>query len=241
MPTPEWIGATGGQPQLAAHANQFLGTHAAVCVYTGTQQGGHTTLGSGSVATNGTWIAQEFTAGSSFALGRIVLYLAATGSPGPATVSIQTSSGGAPSDTVLTSTVLPAQFVAAAASAVSIPLPCPLASGTGYWIVVDAVGDAAEFFSWSESNQTSGASTSVDGVSWTAQSFGLYYSYWDQTAVPPLAHTWEDSGARWTTLTENSSGQPTSLDEYTTAQGAGQYVCSSRSMTYSSGNMVMIA
>lgn len=240
MATPSWQAATAGQPQLASAVNQFLGTHQVTYLYAGASQGGHTTLGTGGVSSNGLYVAQSFTAGSSFSLGRVVLDFAAlTGTPtGLATVSIQTSSGGAPSGTALVSTSVPALYLS---GLVSIPVPCPLSSGTGYWIVLSAVGDASDYVTWLKSNQTSGASTSTSGTSWTAQAYGLYYSYWDQSAVPPLAHTWEDAGARWTAWAENAGNQPTSLQEYTLAQGTGQYVYSSRTLTYSGTSLTTVA
>src|SRR6185312_13320856 len=167
MAAPAWIAATSGQPPRAAHVDQYLVSHAATYLYAGTQQGGQTTLGSGSAATNGLFLAQSFTAGSNFSLGRAVLYLALTGLPATTTVSIQTSTGSAPTGTALVSTTLPPAMVPASAATVSVPLPCSLASGTAYWIVVAVAGDASDFYAWSKSNQVTGASTSTNGTSWT--------------------------------------------------------------------------
>lgn len=240
MTTPAWIGATPGSPPLAAQVNQLLTTHAITYLYTGVQQGGHTTLGSGGVNSNGLYIAQSFTAGSTFSLGRIVFgFNTVTGTPTtPTTISIQTSSGGAPSGTALVTTTVPPQFLT---GDVSIPLPCSLVSGTGYWIVLAAVGDASDFVTWLESNQVSGASTSTNGTSWTAQSYGLYYNYWDQTVNLPLAHTWEDGGARWTAESYTGLNELSSLQEYAVAQGSGQYVSSSRALTYSGTSLISVA
>lgn len=241
MGTPAWIGATPSQPQLAAQVNQFLGTHAATFVYTGVSLGGQTTLGSGSVSTFGQYIAQAFTPGASQAPGRFTFSMSVTGTPGPLTVAIHTDNAGAPSSTALATTVVPAQYVPGTQTVVSIPLPCTLTASTPYWVVFNAVSDIADFYSLFKSNQTSGVSTSINGSTWSAQTYGIYYARFDQSAVLPLLHTWEDSGARWTALTENASSQPTSLKEYTVAQGTGQYVYSSRSMTYSSSNLVSVA
>ena len=240
MTTPPYQAATSGFPPRAAQVNQFLGSHAVAYLYTGTQQGGHTNLGSGSASTNGLYLAQQFTAGSSFSLGRMVLYLALTGAPGTTTVSIQTSSGGAPSGTVLASTVLPPAMVPGSAAAVSIPLPCSLTSGTGYWIVVAAAGDASDYYAWSKSDQASGASTSTNGSAWTAQAYGFAYSYWDQSAVPPLVHTYDDTGARWTTES-SSTGQLTALQEYTVGQSAASPATSSVALSYSGSSLTSVA
>jgi len=239
MAAPAWIAATSGQPPRAAHVDQYLVSHAATYLYAGTQQGGQTTLGSGSAATNGLFLAQSFTAGSNFSLGRAVLYLALTGLPATTTVSIQTSTGSAPTGTALVSTTLPPAMVPASAATVSVPLPCSLASGTAYWIVVAVAGDASDFYAWSKSNQVTGASTSTNGTSWTAQSYGFYYSLWDQSAVPPLVHSYDDAGARWTTWGW-SGAEPTSLAEYTAGQTASGYMTSSRSLSYSGGALVSV-
>ncbi len=235
-----YLAATSGQPPLAQHIDQFLISHATTYLYTGTQQGGQTTLGSGSAATNGLYLAQSFTAGSSFSLGRVVLTLALTGAPVPTTVSIQTSSAGAPSGTVLVSTSLPPAMVPASAATVSIPVPCTLTSGTTYWIVVAAAGDASDFYAWSKSNQTSGASTSTNGSTWTAQAYGFYYALYDQSAVLPLVHAYDDAGARWSTLAW-SAGQLTALQEYTVGQTAASPATSSVALSYSGGALTTVA
>ncbi|HTK65376.1 MAG TPA: hypothetical protein VL595_23500, partial [Pseudonocardia sp.] len=108
MSTPQWIAATSGQPPLAAQVNQFLGTHAITYVYTGAAFSSQTTAGSGTVNSNGQWIAQSFTTGASTgSLGRVAPVLAVTGFPAPLTVQIRTNNAGAPSGTVLVSTVIP--------------------------------------------------------------------------------------------------------------------------------------
>lgn len=235
-----WLAATTGQPPLAQQVNQFLTTHPTAYLYTGVQQGGQTTLGSGSANTNGLYLAQQFVAGSSFSLGRVVLTLALTGAPVTTTVSVQTNSGSAPSGTVLASTTLPPAMVPASAGLVSVPLPCALTSGTTYWIVVAAAGDASDFYAWSKSNQVSGASTSTNGTAWTAQTYGFYYALYDQSAVAPLVHTYEDGGVRWSTWTW-SGALPTGLQEWTQGQTATGYLSSSRTLTYSGADLVSIS
>lgn len=240
MATPAWIGATTGQPPLASQVNQFLGTHQIECLYTGVSLGGQATAGSGAVNTNGLYAAQLFTPSAAQTPGRFVLTLSVTGSPAPLALSIQTSTGSAPSGTSVVSTMLPAAFVGASAGSVSIPMPCSLAAATSYWIVANAVGDSSDFYSLSKSNQTSGASTSPTGAAWTAQTYGLLYMRFDQSVVGPLTHTWEDFGARWTTFGRNANTSVSSLDEYTVAQSATA-VSSARSMTYSGQSLAGVA
>jgi hypothetical protein len=242
MTTPNWIAATAGQPPLAAQVNQFLGTHAITYVYSGTSFSSQTTAGSGGANSNGTWIAQSFTTGASTrSLGRVRFTLGYTGSPNPMTLSVYASAGSAPTGSPLASTVVPTPYLTAAGGSVSLPLPALLSPSTQYWLVIQAVGDASDFYTWSKSNQTSGAATSANGTAWTAQVYGLIYTCFDQTATASLAHTWEDAGSRWTTWAENGNSQPTSLQEYTVGQGAGQYAYSSRSMSYVSGSLTAVA
>lgn len=239
MATPPWLAATSGQPQLANQVNQFLGTHAITCVYTGAERDNQATAGSGAVGSNGLWIAQKFTAGATYASGRIVLTLALTGSPGPWALSLQADNAGAPSGTALASATLPNGFVPASAGTVSVPLSVAIASGSVYWIVAQAAGDVSDFFAWSKSNQVSGTSTSINGTSWTAQAYGLLFQAWDNTVVGPMLHTYEDSGARWTTFGRSASTAVNGLNEYTAAQNGGAFQ-SVRAFAYSGSDLTAV-
>lgn len=240
MATPNWIGATSGQSPMASQVNQFLGTHAVTCVYTGADRDNQSTAGAGAVNSNGLWIAQKFTAGATYTSGRVVLTLALTGSPAPWTLSLQADSAGAPSGTALASITLPSSFVPGSAGAVSMPLPTAITSGSVYWVVAQAVGDVSDFYAWSKSNQVSGASTSPTGSTWTTQAYGLLFQVWDNTAVAPLVHTYEDAGARWTAIGVNANTTVSSLDEYTTAQNAGTFQ-SARSFTYGGTDLTAVS
>lgn len=230
---PTWLGATAGSAAQAGQINQFLGSHPSTLLYAAAQQAGQTTAGSGSVASNGTWIAQSFsTAVGQTAVGRAVLTLALTGSPPSLTLGLYANSGGAPTGSPLVSTTVPKEFVAGTATALSIPLPAAVTASTQYWLVTTAVGSGGNLYSWSKSNQVTGASTSTNGTTWTAQVYGLLYQVYDQTASGNLTHTWDDAGARWTGLTYNASGQLTGYAEYTLAQASG-YIQANRTLTYS--------
>lgn len=229
---PAWQGATANSAPLAAQINQFLGLHAATILYQGVQQAAQTTAGTGAVNSNGLWMAQFFTAASGqTAAGRVVLTLAVTGTPAPLTVSLYATSGSAPTGSALVSASVPREFLAGTAAALSIPLPATVSASTTYWIVTTGVGDASDYYSWSKSNQASGASTSPDGLTWTAQTYGLLFQVYDQTAGGPPLHAFEDSGARWSGM-GYTSGQLTALREYTVAQSSG-YVESNRTLSYS--------
>lgn len=242
MPAPTWLAATTGQPGLAGQVNQFLTTHAVTYVYTGLEQANQSTAGSGSVASDGLYIAQSFTTASGqTAVGYVVLTLAVTGSPAPLSLSIQANSSGAPSGTALVSASLPKEFASGSATALTVLMPVAgLTASTQYWIVTQAVGDASDYYSWSKSNQTSGASTSTNGTSWTAQTYGLLYQVWDQTVVLPLLGTYEDAGARWVLLSY-SGGDLSGIKEFTAGQAANGYTVSSRALTYSGYELTGVA
>lgn len=242
MATPAYLGASVGSQAKAAQVNQFLGTHASTYTYTGTSQLSQVTAGTGGVNSNGLWIAQSFTTTGAFSATRVVLTLAVTGVPAPATISVQTSSGGAPSGTIVTGATisLPRDFVTGTAALISLPMAATLAATTTYWIVMNAVGDASNFFTWSKSNQVSGASTSTNGTTWAAQAYGLLYNVYSGTGGA-LVHTYEDSGAHWTSWAFTATGLVSKLSEYTVAQSANDYVASVRSFTYSNGELQTVA
>lgn len=242
MATPAWLAATASNPTKAGQVNQFLGTHASALVYTGTVQASQVTAGSGASASNGLFAAQAFTTGAAqTTIGRVILTLAKTGAPAPITVSIQATVAGSPSGTPLVSVLLPQDFLGGSAATFSIPLPASgLTPSTQYWIVLSAVGDASNFFSWSKSNQTSGAKTSTNGTTWSTQTFGMLYQVCDNTTVVPLVHTWDDTGARWTIMLYNALGQMVTLGEYTAGQTTTGYLLSVRSLAYTTGQLTSI-
>ena len=243
MPTPAWLGATTGYDAYAGQVNQFLATHAVTYLYTAAEQAVQGTAGSGGVNSDGLYIAQSFaTTSGQTAVGYVVLTAKVTGTPAPLSVSVQATSAGAPSGTALASTSLPKEFLTGTATAVQVMLPVTaLTASTTYWIVAAAAGDASDYFTWSKSNQTSGASTSTNGTSWSAQAYGLLYAVYDQSPVLPLAGTWEDSGARWTSLGYDSGGQLTSIGDYTTGQSAAGYTASNRTLTWTDGLLTGVA
>lgn len=238
---PTWLGAVAAQPTAAGQVNQFLGAHPNTLLYAATLQAQANTAGSGSQGSSTQWLAQSFTtAVGQTLIGRVVLQLSVTGSPAPATISIYASSGGLPTGSPLVSTALPKEFVGASAGAVSIPLPLTVTASTQYLIVLAEVGSGGNQFSWSQNNVGSGAATSSNGTSWAAAAYGLMFQMFDQSASGLLTHTWEDAGARWTSLGYNGSNQLTSLKEYTVAQASG-YLQSARTLSYSNNLLIGIA
>lgn len=241
MATPAWLGATPNQLPLANQVNQFLGIHAVTLVYVGTSQGSSVTLAGTATNSNGLFIAQTFTPGSNQAIQRWVLTLAVTGSPGPLTMTVRPDNAGAPSATILATTLVPNAFVPGAAGQVSVPTaPTALTNGTPYWFVLGAVGDVSNFYAVSRTTAGSGASTSVNGTSWTTQAYGLYYQRFDSTAVGPLTHLYEDAGVRWSTLGRNANTTVSQVSEYNVTQNAG-FFQSVRSLTYSGTDLTKVA
>lgn len=242
MATPAWLAADAGQPTNAGQINQFLGTHAGTIVYTGVVQSQQNTVGTGSSSSNGLYLAQSFTTGASqTTIGRVVLTLDKTGAPTPLSVSIQATSSGSPSGTPLVTTLMPNDFLGTSSGTFSIPTPVTgLTPATQYWVVWNAVGDVSNFFSWFKSNQVTGAKTSANGTTWTAQTFGYLYQVVDNTGVQPVVHTWDDNSARWSIMLYNGLNQIVTLGEYNAGQTTTGYLLSVRSLAYTAGLLTSI-
>lgn len=246
---PAWQAATAGQPPLAAQVNQFLAAHAFTSLYAGTQTAAQSTAGTGSASTNGTYVAQSFSTGSlQTTVGYVMAQItnaggATSGSQlGPTTLSLYANSGSAPSGSPLVSVTATVEYVHNAPLWLTLPLPATGLSGaTTYWLVLAAAGNSTYSYQWNKSNQTSGASTSSNGTTWTAQSYGLLYQVYDQTAAGRLTCTWEDAGARWTWRGYNSSGQISQYAEYTAGQTLSGYLQSFRGFTYVNGSLTGVS
>jgi hypothetical protein len=239
MATPAWLAATVGQPAKAGQCNQFLGAHSVTYLYQGGLHDSQTTPGSGGVAANGIYMAQKFTTGSSQgAVGYAAATISTSGGAGTTmTLSVYASSGGAPTGSPLISVAASYDYVTFAPASVVFPLPIGgLSPSTAYFLVASPSGTN---FPWGKSNQVTGAYTSTNGTSWTAQAYGLLYQIYDQAATGPLTCTWEDAGARWTWL-QTTSGQITELSEFTTAQNSG-YLQSDRTLVYSGSTLIGVA
>lgn len=242
MPTPAWLAATATKTTNAGQINQFLGVHAATILYAGVAIANHTTLGTGTVNSNGLYVAQSFTTGASAtALGRFTLGLAVTGTPAPITVGLYANSGGAPSGAPLATVQIPHDVFGASVAFLSVPLVySPLAASTEYWLVASAVGDASNYYSLYKSNVGSGASTSANSTTWTTQTYGITFYAVDQSVNGPVNNTWEDGGVRWTVLAYNAQGLPSAIVEFTQGQTATGYVFSNRSLSYTRGQLTGI-
>jgi len=253
---PAWEGATAGSAALAAQINQFLGTHSASYLYAGTLKESQTTNGSAHTSGSATlYIAQSFTtATGQTAIGYVSAPIdssTATGATlGTTTLSLYANSGGAPTGSPLISTTLTTEYAYFGSSSgssdnVSLIYPLPISSltaSTEYWLVLAPAGNGTNHYTWRQSNQTSGASTSTNGTSWTAQAYGLQYSVYDQTPTGLITSTYEDSGTRWTATTYvATTNQIHTFGEYTAGQTATGYTQGFRTYTYSSGLLTGVA
>lgn len=242
---PAWLAAAAAQPAQAGQINQFLGAHPAKLLYQATLTDSQTTAGSGSSLSNGQYIAQKFTTGSSqTAVGYAACFITPTAAHPTATLqmSIYASSAGAPTGAPLITVTATIEYVVFAPQYVVFPLPLSgLTSSTVYFLVIAPAGvDATHCYQWSKSNQASGTYLSANGTTWAAQTYGSLFKVYDQSTVQPLVATWEDSGARWTWMQYNASGQLTELSEYTAAQGGG-YLQSNRVFSYTNNVLTGIA
>jgi hypothetical protein len=249
--TPTWSAATTGSTPQAGHINQLLGTHATTLLYTGTQTAAQTTAAGTATNSNSLYIAQSFaTTGGQTQVGYVQLYLdsavASGGNLGTITVSLYANSAGAPTGSPIVTTTATTEYVNAISGAstttfVTYPLPATVSPSTTYWIVTAPAGNGSFFYTWKRSTQVSGASTSSNGTSWTAQAYGMVFKVFDQTAANPLVATWEDAGARWTWRSTNTSGQIAQYAEYTAGQTAAGYLQSFRTLSYTNGLLTGVA
>jgi hypothetical protein len=234
VPSPVWQAATPGQPGMAGHVNQLLVTHPAVYVWAGALQAAQQTAGPGGAASNGTYLAQAFTTGSGqVTTGAVVVTAGFTGSPAPWGFSLQAGSGSFPSGTPLASAWLPPEFASASPGPVTLLLPASgLAASTQYWIVAAPQGTSSAYFTWAKSNQSSGAATSADGVTWAAQGYGLMFQVRDGAPAGLLTGITEDGGAR-STVFLYAGGMVGAVLEFTAGQTAAGYAASARAASYS--------
>lgn len=247
---PTWLGATTGSQPASGQINQFLGAHTSQFLYAATQQASQTTNGSASTSSNNLWLAQSFaTASGQTAVGYVIVPVTTTTTSGSSlaatTLSLYANSAGAPTGSPLVSVAVTAEYANLASGGTATnrliyPLPVTgLTASTTYWLVLQSTASSGAF-TWYRSNQTSGASTSTNGTSWTAQTYGFVYQQFDQTASGLLTATWEDSGARWQALTYNSNSSLATIGQYTTAQNSG-YVQAYRALTWSNGLLTKAA
>jgi hypothetical protein len=242
MATQTWLAASAGSAARPGQINQFLGSHSSAWLYSGNTLQSHQTTGSAEFqSSDGQYMAQTFTTASTqTTVGQVLLQISTVGgSPITAlipalTVAVYANSGGVPTGSALGSATVTSQYVYTSPFWVQVPLGLAgLSVSTPYQLVVSAAGTATNHYAWQQSNQTSGASVSPDGLSWSAQSFGLMYQVYDQSGQiwPPLSLI-DDDGARVTTFAYNSLVQLTGITESVVSQDGSSFF-SSRTISYS--------
>lgn len=244
---PTWLAATAGHGAQAGQVNQFLGVHNSVFLYQGTQKAAQTTGAAVYQSTQSQWLAQSFTtAAGQTQVGAVWLQIATVGgSPTSAaipalTVALYAGSNGTPTGSALASTSIAEQVVYSSGFWLQVPLPVTVTPSSAYQLVVSQAGTSSHYYVWQQSNQTSGASTSADGVTWTTQAYGLLFQVLDQAVTGTLQALYDDSGARVTQLSYNTSGVLSQVTDSVLAQD-GSIVTTTRSLTYSGASLIGVA
>lgn len=246
MATPTWRAASARRRGDAGLITQFLGTHSAQWVYADpgpvqTQQATGTavyqSLESG-------YVAQTITTGSAqIAIGRVALQISTVGGSlvtatiSPLQVSLYAASSGLPVGDPIASAQLAEPYVYQSPFWLPVPL---LATGLSpssiYVLVVTGPGTSSAYYAWQRSNQGNGAATSTDGVSWTAQPYGLMWQTYGTTVGGQVQSIVSDDGARITEFTYSGTTL-TGIAEYTIAQD-GSTLVSNRTLAYAANGML---
>ena len=192
------------------------------------------------------WIDQPFTtAAAQTTISRIELWLNLAGTGADTTVEIRTDNAGAPYVTLF-SVLLPLEFLAIAGGAVSIPVNLTgLTATTKYHIVIDGTASTANYVTIGRSVLVAGQEVQVSATgtsAWGNFSTGFtgYFNVFSGVNGV-LRNTYEDSGARWTTIDYTNSAAagnttPIHIGEYTTGS-----LRSWRTLTYVSGQLTSVA
>jgi hypothetical protein len=245
--TPTWQAATAGQQGNAGHVNQFLGHHSAEFLYQGTLRSSQTTGASVYSDTQTQWLTQTITTASTqTSISYVQLQVSTVGgSPittliGPLAVSLYASAGGVPTGPALMSANISSITVYSSPFWLTIPMEVSgLNTNSQYQLVVAEVGTAGHYYVLQQSNQSSGAASSPDGVTWTLQNYGLMYQVYDMSSTNTTGNRvlqiYEDGGARVTQFSYNTNGTISQITEYVTAQTTGTALEQTRTFTYSNG------
>lgn len=234
--------AASGQQGNAGLVAQFLAAHNASFTYSGQALISSQGTGVGVYqSTQSQWLSQTITTGvSQTAIGSVALQLATVGGSAtsaliaPLTVGLYADLAGQPTGSALATATVSCQYVYSQPFWVSVPLSAAVSSSATYHLVTNLVGTAGHYYVWQQSNQTQGAATAPDGVTWTNQTYGLMYEVFDQTASGQLLSISEDSGQVITTLTYTALGQIATVTQYAVTQSGGS-ITSSGTLSYTNG------
>ena len=250
MAAPAWHAVAAAGAMSVGDVTQFLGTHACTLLYQGATTVSDVATVTGTLPTNtgaaAQWIDQPFTTiAAQTTITRIELWLNLAGTGADTTVEIRTDNAGVPSNVTLFSVLLPLEFLAIGGAALSIPVGLTgLSALTKYHIVIDGTASTANYVTVgrsvnvaSEQVQVSASGTGGWGTG------GLYTCYFNVFAGVNgvLRNTYEDSGARWTTIdytnsVANGNTTPVHIGEYTVGS-----LRSWRTCTFTNGQLTSVA
>ncbi len=234
MATPTWHAISTGNNGSAEDINQFLGTHAITYIHEGTVQV------SGSNGTAVTyfdttevaqiWLDQPWkTTATQTSVTRVDFYWGANSAQPTFTLSLQTDNGsGSPSGTVVGA---PINYIGGygGSQIVSFPYPATLTVSTLYhWVFSDIAGPT--YYQSFQGNGTVVGYAALYGsgttqpTSWASLGATVGFDVYAGTNGP-LYHTFEDAGARWTSIlwTGGTNTPPTyyleSVDPFAVVRG----------------------
>lgn len=239
---PTMLAQSPGWPTNAGAVGQFLGAHNAFLMYSGAVVQTSQATGSGVYQpTASQWLSQTITTGSSqTVLGSIGLQLSAVGgSPTlalipPVTVGLYADLGGVPTGSALATATVSCQYVYSSPFWLQVPFGAAVTASTTYNVVVSPVGSSSHYYVWQQSNQSQGAATAPDGVTWTTQAYGLMYEVFDATSTGQLLAISEDGGQLVTQFTYTSLGQIATVTQYAATQSSSS-ITSSGTLSYTNG------
>lgn len=244
---PTYQAATAGYVGNAGHVNQFVASHVAALIYQGDPSSSETTGTAVYSDTYTQWLAQSFVQPlTDDTVAYFLLQLSTVnGSPltevfSPLVVGIYADDGGGlPTGSAISSVSLLETYVYSSPFWVTVTIVTTgLTPGATYHVVTQRVGDTGGYYVWQQSDQTSGASTSPDGITWTASTYGLLYQVFNSSTSGPLTVISEDDNARVIQFTYNPSGTINQVVEITNAQMPGGELVSTRTLTYSGNALV---
>jgi hypothetical protein len=244
--TPNWHAVATAGTQSVGDITQFLGTHGCALLYQGVSQVSYLLATASVFGTNtgaaAQWLAQPFTTAAAQAtITRVELNLWKQGTGADVTMEIRTDNAGVPSNTVLFSIVIPADFDQS--GVVSIPVNLTgLTALTKYHIVIDGTADTANYLlpAYSTTSVNAGLKSASGTAAWTSIGFTFYFNVFSGVNGV-LRNTYEDAGARWTTIDYTNSvaagnTTPVHIGEYTVGS-----LRSWRTCTFTNGQLTSVA
>jgi hypothetical protein len=256
MPTPNYNAPTVGSTFSAGNINQFLGSHAATLLNQGTSKVSYivavTSQQNSNTGAAAQWIAQPFsTVGGQTTITRVELSLYGNTPGFDTTLELRTDNAGVPSNVVLWSCNIPADFQnnSAWATATGLSIPCNitgLSASTKYHLVIDGTSNTTQFARWSTAatSVNNGLKSASGSGSWTSVASTFLFNVFNGTGGV-VRNIIEDCPAggppvRWvgmdyTNSTRDGYSTPTIVREVVGA------LRSLRTLSYSSGSLTGVA